>query len=95
MRPYEGIFIFKPNLEEEMKNSLVDKIKNVIAKFGEIKEEEEWGIRKLAYEIQDLREGYYYLIRFDSENGVIEELNHQVRITEEIMRHLVIRLDEK
>lgn len=95
MRPYEGMFIFKPNLEEEVRTGLVTKLKGVVANFGEVKEEEEWGNRKLAYEIEDFKEAYYYLVRFDAENGVVQELNRQVRISEDIIRHLVIRLDEK
>ena len=95
MRPYEGMFIFKPALEEEVRNNLIEKLKSVITSFGEIKEEEDWGNRKLAYEIQDFKEAYYYLVRFEAKEGVNQEINRQVRINENILRHLVIRLDEK
>ena len=95
MRPYEGMFIFKPTLEEEARTNLIEKLKSVITSFGEVTEEEDWGNRKLAYEIEDFKEAYYYLVRFNAKNGVNQEINRQVRITESILRHLVIRLDEK
>ena len=56
MRKYESIFILRPSLEEEKRNEVIEKFKAIIAADGEIEKVEEWGNRKLAYEIEKIRE---------------------------------------
>ena len=66
MRKYEAVFIFMPNIEEEKRNQLLDRLKGVIESNGTITNIDEWGTRKLAYEINDQTEGYYVIINFET-----------------------------
>ena len=93
MRKYEAVFIFLPSLEEENRTKLLDRLKGVIEEKGSISNIDEWGNRKLAYLIDDIGEGYYVLINFESETEVIEELNRIAKISDSIMRHMIIKQD--
>jgi small subunit ribosomal protein S6 len=89
------MFILKPNVEEEQRNAIIEKFKNIINEGGEIVSVDEWGIKKLAYEIQKLKEGYYVLINFNSGSDVLNELERNYRISDDVIRFIVINLDEK
>ncbi|NBI06563.1 30S ribosomal protein S6 [Senegalia massiliensis] len=91
MRNYEGVFIFETSLEEEKRNGIFDKFKNIIEAKGEITNIDEWGVRKLAYEINDLTEGYYIVMTFNAETEVVKEMERVAKITEGIMRLMVVR----
>ena len=93
MRKYEAVFIFLPNLEEEKRVQLQDRFKGIIEADGSISNVDEWGVRKLAYLIDDIGEGYYVLINFESNAEVIKELDRVARISDGIMRHMIIRVD--
>lgn len=93
MRKYEAVFIFLPN-EEEKRVQVLDRLKGIIEAEGTIKNIDEWGIRKLAYLIDDIAEGYYVLINFEGTPEVIKELDRVARISDSIMRHMIIREDE-
>lgn len=94
MRKYEAFFIFVPSLEEEGRNQLLDRLKGIIEKDGNITNLDEWGTRKLAYEINDLTEGYYVMVNFESTPETIQELDRVCKISDSIMRHMIIREDE-
>lgn len=94
MRKYEGMFIFVPTLEEESRNHLLERLKGVIEGNGSITNIDEWGTRKLAYEINDHKEGYYVVINFESNSEVVDELDRVSKISDGIMRHMIIREDE-
>ena len=94
MRKYEGVFIFVPSLEEESRNQLFDRLKGIIESNGTISDVDEWGIRKLAYEINDISEGYYAIVNFESTPEVIDELDRVCKISDSVMRHMIIRDDE-
>lgn len=93
MRKYEGVFIFLPNEEEERRNQLLERLKGIIEGDGTISKIDEWGIRKLAYLIDDIAEGYYVLMNFESTPEVISELDRIAKISDGIMRHMIIRED--
>lgn len=93
MRKYEAVFIFLPN-EDEKRVQLLERFKGIIEADGSIENVDEWGIRKLAYLINDIPEGYYVLINFEGTPAVIEELDRVSRISDSIMRHMIIREDE-
>lgn len=93
MRKYEAVFIFLPN-EDEKRVQLLERFKGIIEADGSIGNVDEWGIRKLAYLINDIPEGYYVLINFEGTPAVIEELDRVSRISDSIMRHMIIREDE-
>ncbi len=94
MRKYEAVFIFAPSVAEETRNGMVEKFKGIIETNGSLLGIDEWGSRKLAYEINDLTEGYYILLNLEAESDVIDELTRVTKITEGIIRHMIVR-DEK
>ncbi len=94
MRKYEAVFIFAPNLEEEKRNQLLERLKGVVEGNGSITNVDEWGMRKLAYEINDLKEGYYVIVNFESNSEVVDELDRVCKISDGVMRHMIIREDE-
>ena len=94
MRKYEAVFIFVPSLDEESRNQLLDRLKGIIEENGTITNVDEWGMRKLAYEINDLTEGYYFVVNFESTPEVVEELDRVCKISDSIMRHMIIREDQ-
>lgn len=95
MRNYELIYVLKPNLEEEAKTMVLDKIKGIIESSGEVVKVDTWGTRKLAYEIEKLTEGYYVLINFKATTEVPKEIDRNLKIIENSIRHMIIKLDDK
>ena len=95
MRDYEAMYIVKPNLEEEQYTQIIEKYKALVqANGGEIVEVEPWGKRRLAYEIQKLREGYYVLMKIKGMPELPRELERNFKIADEVMRYLVVRIGE-
>lgn len=95
MRDYELIVIVSPEVPEEELPTHIDKISEFITnKGGSVTEVERWGKRKLAYPINHFREGNYVLTRFKLEPGTTAELEANLRISERILRHLLVRLGE-
>ena len=88
---YETIFIVNPNLGEEAITAIVEKFKALIADNGTVVSVDDWGKRRMAYEINDLREGYYTLIEFESLPSFPAELERIARITDGILRSLVVK----
>ncbi len=88
---YETVFIVNPDLDEEQTSAVVEKFKSLIEGAGAIDTTDIWGKRKLAYEINDKTEGYYVLIRFSSTPDFPSELDRVYKITENIIRSLIIR----
>lgn len=94
MRAYELMYIINPNLTEEAINGVVEKFENLIKNNGgEITAMDRWGKRKLAYEINKMREGYYVLCNFKAEAPVAAEVERVLKITDEVVRHLIVRVD--
>jgi len=95
MQEYEVMYIIRPNYEEEKYAQVIEKFNALIqANGGEVTKTEPWGKRRLAYEIQKLREGYYVLLRINGEPELPRELERNFKIADEIMRYLVIRVEE-
>jgi small subunit ribosomal protein S6 len=93
MRKYEAMFIFLPN-EEEKRVKVLERLKGIIENGGTISNIDEWGTRKLAYLIDDIGEGYYVLVNFEGTPEIIKELDRVARISDSIMRHMIIREEE-
>ncbi|MEG0321671.1 MAG: 30S ribosomal protein S6 [Oscillospiraceae bacterium] len=91
---YEATYILNPNLSEEDTAALVAKFKTLVEAQGATVEVDEWGKRRLAYPINDLNEGYYVLMTFNSVPEVPAELDRVFRITDGVMRTLIICKDE-
>ena len=96
MNKYEIAVVLSVRLEDEERGAVIDRIKEMITRFGgSITDVEEWGKRKLAYEIQKMDEAFYYFIHFDSENtDCPNEMEQQLRIMDGVIRYLVVREDE-
>lgn len=94
MTSYETLFIVHPSLTEEEVKPLIEKVKGVIEEAGTVTEIEEWGKKRLAYEIEKVRDGYFTLITFEAEPSVLDELNHIYRITENLLRGIVINKEK-
>ena len=88
---YETVFIINPELDEDKTNAVVEKFKSLIESAGTIDAIDVWGKRKLAYEIDDKNEGYYVLINFSSKSDFPAELDRVYKISEDIMRSIIIR----
>ena len=95
MRNYELIYVLRPNLEEEAKTAVLVKVKGIIESSGEVVKVDTWGTRKLAYEIEKLTEGYYVLINFKSTTEVPKEIDRNLKIMDNAIRHMIVKLDEK
>ena len=94
MTKYELALVVNAKIEDEARTATVDKVKDIIQKFGgTITNVDEWGKKRLAYEIQKMREGFYYFIQFDSDANCPSEVESRVRIMEEVIRVLCIRQD--
>ena len=91
---YETVFIINPTLSEEDTAALRDKFTSLIEQNGTLGEIDEWGKRRLAYPIQDFNEGHYVLVSFESKPDFPAELDRVYKITEGIMRSLIICKDE-
>lgn len=95
MRKYEIMYIIRPNIEEEAQKSLVERFNNVLTTNGaELESVKEWGKRRLAYEINDFRDGYYMLLNVVAEPAAVQEFDRLAKISEDIIRHIVVK-DEK
>ena len=95
LNSYETIFIVDATLTEEAVEGLKNKFTSLIEKHGELESVDEWGKRRLAYEINDRTEGYYYLVDFKADPEFPKELDRQYKITDGILRTIIIKKEEK
>lgn len=95
MRNYELVYVLRPNLEEEARENILSKIKAIIEASGEVEKVDVWGNRKLAYEIEKLTEGYYVLVNFRATTDVPKEIDRNLKIWDDAIRHLIVNLDEQ
>ncbi len=96
MSKYETIFILHPSLDDEAIKASIEKFKGVIENGkGVIENIDLWGRRKLAYEIKKVNEGVYVLVTFNCEPTLPKELDRVFRITDTVIRHMIINLDDK
>ncbi|MGE5550999.1 MAG: 30S ribosomal protein S6 [Bacteroidota bacterium] len=95
MRNYEVLYVLNPNLEEEAIDASIARFEEAIVKAGgTVVKTDKWGKRRLAYEIKDLLEGFYVLTTFQAPNETSQELDRLMRIADEVIRHLIVNLDE-
>ena len=95
MRKYEIVFILRSDLDEEKTTEAIEKYKSLIEKNGgEITSLDKWGKRRLAYEIDHAREGFYVVSRFSAGVAVASELDRVFKISDDVLRHMIIREDE-
>ncbi|MCR5655092.1 MAG: 30S ribosomal protein S6 [Lachnospiraceae bacterium] len=95
MNKYELAVVVNANIEDDERAATVDKAKAYIERFGgTITNVDEWGKKKLAYEIQKMSEAFYYFIQFDAEADVPAQLEENMRIMDNVLRYLCVRQDE-
>lgn len=95
MRNYEALYIVKPELSEEEQKAVAKKFADIVTQNGgEVIKLDIWGKCKLAYEVQKLREGIYILMQFKAEPRVAQEVQRVLKITDEVVRHLLVRMED-
>ena len=94
MNKYESVVIINPNLEAESIKALVNKFSDLINTDGKVVSVEELGNKKLAYEIKKQKEGYYIIFKFEANPALISELERNYRITDAVMKDIVIKEEE-
>ena len=96
MRIYEELFILKTGLPEEEVTALIDQMAAVITTGdGTIQKNENWGVRKLAYRVKKQMEGIYVLIEFTSGPAVVKEIERRLRVNDNVLKFITVRIDEK
>lgn len=91
MRKYEVMYIIRPDVEQENVQALVDKFNGIISNGGEVTKSDVIGKRRLAYEINKLRDGYFVLVHFNATTEVVNELDRLMKISDEVIRSLIVR----
>ncbi|MCI9287009.1 MAG: 30S ribosomal protein S6 [Clostridia bacterium] len=94
MNKYESVIIISPVVEEEGIKNLITKFSDLINAEGKVESVEEMGKRKLAYEVKKNKEGYYVLINFEAKPELIAELERNYRITDEVIKFIVVRKED-
>ena len=95
MSKYELALVVNAKIEDEAREAVVEKAKSYVARYGgTVTEVEEWGKKRLAYEVQKMREGFYYFIQFDAAGDVPAQVEQNIRIMDNVLRFLCVRKDE-
>ncbi len=95
MVKYEVMFIIDSTLEEEKRNLAIERVKETISENGEITNVDVWGMKKLAYPIQKKDNGFYVLVEFKAPAELPKELDRRLRISDAVIRHIIINKEEK
>lgn len=95
MRKYEIMYIIRPNMDDEARQAVIERFNNVLKENGaEIVNVTDWGKRRLAYEIEKYRDGYYMILNVMAEPQAVQEFDRLARISEDIIRHIVVKEEE-
>ncbi|KKE78304.1 30S ribosomal protein S6 [Oceanobacillus caeni] len=96
MRKYEIMYIIRPDMEEEAQKGLIERFNTVLTDNGaEIEKVKEVGKKRLAYEIEDYRDGYYVLINFSGDENSVNEFDRLAKFSDDIIRHMAVREDDQ
>ncbi|WP_082232004.1 30S ribosomal protein S6 [Halobacillus massiliensis] len=96
MRKYEIMYIIRPDIEEEAKTSVIERFSGILKDNGaEIEEVKEVGKRRLAYEINDYRDGIYVTVNFNGDSAAINEFDRQAKFSDDLIRHIAVREDDQ
>ena len=94
MSKYELCVVLNAKIEDDARAAVIEKIKSYIDRFGgTVTNVDEWGKKRLAYEIQKMREGYYYFVQFDAETSAPLEIENRVRIMDNVLRYLCVKAE--
>ena len=96
MNKYELAVVVSAKLEDEARAEVIEKEKEMITRFGgNVTDVDEWGKRRFAYEIQKMKEGFYYFIQFEAESSAPAEIESRIRIMDNVLRYLVVKNETK
>ena len=96
MNKYELAVVVSAKIEDEERAAVVDKCKALIERFGgTITNVDDWGKKRRAYEIQKMKEGFYYFIQFEAESSAPAEIESRIRIMDNVLRYLVVKNETK
>ncbi len=96
MNKYELAVVVSAKIEDDERAAVVEKAKALVERFGgQITNVDDWGKKRLAYEVQKMKEDFYYFIQFDAESSVPAEIESRIRIMDNVIRYLCVRRDEK
>ena len=91
---YESVFIARPDISAAQVDALVESLSGVVAESGgAVRRNEYWGLKNLAYRIKKNRKGHYALLNIDAPPGAIQELERNMRINEDVLRYLTVRVE--
>ena len=94
MNKYELCVVLSAKLEDDERTAALEKVQKLITRFGgTIENIDEWGKKKLAYEIQKMKEAYYYFVHFDADATAPVEIENRIRIMDNVIRYLCVRAD--
>ena len=94
MNKYELAVVVSAKIEDDERAAVVDKCKALVERFGgNITEVDEWGKKKLAYEVQKMKEAFYYFIQFESDSVCPNEVEAHIRIMEPVIRYLCVKVE--
>ena len=92
MSKYELAVVVSAKLEDDARAEVIEKVKPLVTRFGgNITDVDEWGKKRLAYEIQKMKEAYYYFIHFESETTTPGEIEERIRIMDGVIRYLCVK----
>ena len=92
MNKYELTVVVNAKIEDDVRVATVEKVKEYVARYGgKVTNVDEWGKKRLAYEIQKMKEGFYYFIQFEADATAPAEIERHVRIMENVIRYLCVR----
>ena len=95
MNKYELVVVVSANVEDEVRTNTVEQVKELIARFnGVVTNVEDCGKKRLAYEIQHMKDAFYYFIKFDAEATVPTEVESRIRIMDNVLRFLIVREED-
>lgn len=95
MNKYELALVISSKVEEEEKLATLEKVQKLIERFGGvITNVDDWGKKRLAYEIQKMKDGFFYFVKFDAEPTAPAEIESRIRIVENVIRYLIVSDDE-
>ena len=95
MRKYETVFISDPDLQDQSRTELFDKVRNIIAKEnGILLNLDEWGTKKLAYEIRKKLRGHYVCVTYGGTGELVAELERNFRLTDDVLKFMTLLLDD-
>lgn len=96
MKKYELMYIVNANLDEEARDALIERMHTVLTDNGAtIDKVDQWGLRDFAYEINHMTKGYYVVVEFTGEGGAVDEFKRLALINRDIVRHMIIALDQE